>query len=141
MGFLSDIVKNIKLVGIMNRAGRYSTTWNFEDLEATYQGQKELFTLVLNDADLVGIMNEYGADQLSIEDIYKSMLKHGGAMWVAGGFLPAAALATKPTLRYLLTHYRRTPPLSEGEWKSLLVTLLTYYESGRSGPVQSSGLT
>jgi hypothetical protein len=108
-----------------------------ESMEAYSEAKDQLMCLIVEDTQLSTIMAEYHADKDTLERIYGGLLNTGGGQMVAGGYLPVAALATNPTLRFLL---RRAP--KEGaenaaeEWARIVIMLIRYYESGSTGQVE-----
>lgn len=64
--------------------------------------EEQLFELVSNDPDLSEIRARYGATTQLMPKIYRHLKGNGAGQWVNGAYVPAAAIATKPSLEYLL---------------------------------------
>ncbi len=116
MGIISSLVKNIKLSRIMSRIDNPSETFSVDKMfEAGMKSIKsneksdkakaldDLFELITNDRDLCRIMKSHNASIDTIKDIYDRLIRFGTGNWVKGAFVPAASIATNPTLDYLLT--------------------------------------
>jgi hypothetical protein len=105
-----------------------------EWMEGQSKTHDQLIRLIVEDKQLSETMAEYHADKDTLENIYSGLKYSGGGQWVAGSYLPVAALATEPTLRFLLKCVGTEN--TEEQWTQIVMTLIRYFESGSTGPVE-----
>lgn len=111
------------------------------DSEAKERALEELLDLVLADAQLAAICREFGIERSHLEQYYHAVRLYGGEHWERGAFVCAAAIATAPTLRYVVSSAQATLPsdwTEQDRWLSVTTTLCEYYRNGTLGPVPLS---
>ena len=145
MGLVNSIRRNFKLMRIMKRLGHGGARRSLESVvDAALSGRKseselaqeDLFDLVLSDADLSVLIRRHGSNRDELRNIYQMLVLSGAGQWIRGGFVPAAALATIPTLDYILSSLRHNAQADPRDLSLVIASdLIEYYQSGRMGPV------
>ena len=144
MKLLRLLRKNLKLTKLMNRLGASAMNTGTPDFQRMINdvisareqptdkelAQKELYDLVETDPDLRQIMTTYGATRETLKLIYDQLCVHGAGQWVKGAFVPAAAIATNPSLLYILRTLHEPTDLDEyNRWLKLSYELLQYFDT------------
>lgn len=142
MGFVTSFRKNLRLTNIMRRLGDHERNIG-QMMSRTSSGatapldferaEEELYDLIENDPDLKAIMRQYGATRQTLRDIYRKLLDVGLGQWVGSTHLASAALATNPTLRFILHETQANPSRID---RGIGARLLKYYMDGSLGPVK-----
>ena len=144
MKLLRLLRKNLKLTKLMNRLGTSATNTGTPDFRKMIDdvicasgeptdkelAQEELYDLVEADPDLRQIMTVYGATRETLKLIYDQLCVHGAGQWVKGAYVPAAAVATNPSLLHILRTLHEPTALDEyNRWLKLSHELLQYFDT------------
>ncbi len=98
--------------------------------------EEELYDLIESDPELSEILSAYRADRDTLEHIYRQLLFCGAGQWVQGEYVPASALATPPTLDFILRAQANPQFDQEDDWLFISSKLIEYFESGSVGPLR-----
>ena len=128
---------------LMKRIGREYSTSQLAEMVVSRGptdrelAEEELFDLVFNDPSLSEIIAYHNATRSDIVEIYRR-LSALGLTWIRESYVPAAAIALKPTLIYLLKTINNPLPENWSDfdrWIRIVNDLTQYFKSGRLGAV------
>lgn len=98
------------------------------------RAEEELYDLIEADLDLRQIMADYGATRDTLKLIYHNLIEYGAGQWVRGAYVPAAAIATNPSLDHILrTLHEPTDLDGYNRWLKLSHELLEYFRRSKRG--------
>ena len=98
----------------------------------------DLFDMICADPDLSRVMRSHNVARPQLEEVYQILIAAGAGLWARGAYVAVAALATIPTLDFVLRS--STGSLPEGweerdRWPGIVGRLCDYYDAGRVGPL------
>lgn len=142
MWLIRSVWKNFRLARIMKRispprAQRLGVDHLVREVVAQavaggnsdkHKAVEDLFRLVLNDRDLSAIMRMHGATETTIRDAYRNLVLCGAGQWVNGAYVAAAAIATNPSLDYILSELARGDPADPRDyWPRISAEMVNYF--------------
>jgi hypothetical protein len=134
--FARILRKNLKLVSLMKRLGKQPSISEAMDpkVEARRERAREkLFDLIEGDRDLRAVMAMHGATRETLAAEYLALEATGAGQWVGGAYIPPAAIATLPTLEFILRERKRTDIDNQNKAVGIASTLIEYYGSDSMG--------
>lgn len=142
MSLFSIVRRNAKLPRLMRRIGRtLGPDEMYLILRSGEPGDhdralNELLDMICTDPDLSRVMRSHSTSRAQLEEIYHILIAAGAGQWVRGAYVAAAAIATIPTLAFVLESSAGRLPKGWNEsdrWPGIVGRLLDYYEAGRVG--------